>query len=102
MSDKHYVLDKRLYPRYECERDVDVAYFKDGVRCTVHKAVACDVSARGIKLRLPEPAPNCDRILVRTGSLVIPYVIRSRSEDEGVHYAGAETLAPPPRNSFSS
>lgn len=88
------MFDKRLHPRFKCEREVDVAYFLEGRRRAVHRAVACDISERGIKLRLPEPAPPCDRVLVRTGGLVIPYVIRSRSEQNGIHYVGAETLEP--------
>jgi hypothetical protein len=86
------VLNKRLYPRFSCEREVDVAYFLEGRRCGVHKAVVCDISERGLRLRLPEPAPSCDRALIRTGRLVIPYVIRSRSVEEGACYAGAELL----------
>ena len=90
------VLDKRLYPRFTCEREVDVAYFRHGRRCAVQKAVVCDISQKGLRLRLPEPAPACDRVLVRTGTIVIAYVIRCRFEEGGVHYAGAEAVGATP------
>jgi hypothetical protein len=86
------VLDKRLHPRFSCEREVEVAYFRHGKRCAVQKAVVCDISKGGLRLRLPEPAPACDRVLVRTGNMVISYVIRSRTQENGIHYAGAETI----------
>jgi hypothetical protein len=88
------MFDRRLDRRFPCERHVDVAYFLDGRRCAIHKAAACDISESGLRLRLPEPAPPCDRLLVRTGGLVIAYRIRSRSEVEGVNYAGVEAIGP--------
>ena len=86
------MIDRRRHPRFPCERKVDVAYFRDGRRCAVQKGIVCDISDNGLRLRLPEPVPECDRVLVRNGDMVIAYSIRSRFEEAGVFYAGAEAI----------
>lgn len=86
------MFEKRIHTRFPCLREVDIAYFRAGRRCAVHQGIVCDISEVGLRLQLPEAAPECDRVLVRTGALVIPYVIRTRFMRDGVHYVGAEAL----------
>ena len=56
------------------------------------KATVRDISAGGLRLQFAEPPPDCDRMLVRTGQLVVSYEVRRRYERNGEYYAGVQVI----------
>ena len=86
------MIDKRLQRRFACERNVQVAFFQQGRHCGMQDGMVCDVSEGGVRISLKEQPPACDRLVVRSGGLVIRYRPRSKSERDGLYYVGAEVM----------
>jgi hypothetical protein len=87
------MLEKRAYPRYTCEREVEVAFLRAHRPCGNQKAVVRDISAGGLRLEFEQPPPpHCDQILVRTGQMVLSYQVRRRYQRDGAYYTGVQVI----------
>jgi hypothetical protein len=86
------MLEKRTHPRYACERAVEVAFLRSQRPCGTQKATVRDISAGGLRLQFDEAPPDCDRMLVRTGQLVLSYEVRRRYKRDGAYFAGVQVI----------
>jgi hypothetical protein len=86
------MVEKRIHPRFDCERTVEVAFLRSERPCGTQKATVRDISAGGLRLQFEKAPPNCDRILVRTGQFVLSYEVRRQYRRDGAYFAGVEVI----------
>ena len=84
--------ERRLHQRFNCHREVQVAFFARRQHRGSRNAVVKDISSSGLLLELESEPPPCDRVLIRTERQVLQYEVRNRREREGKTLLGLRSL----------